>query len=214
MIRLACLAAFLIGATHGAASAPDPWRSATLRVDGEVESCSGRPFYSPDGRMVVTFAKDSVSELLVWEAATLSLRAKLVLAHGGERMKPQGVLFSPDGSRLVCVTAGRPELLLSTPVAGDRWTSHGPFTGDSVSDMAFVPGSHTLAVLTGSACAFVDTRSGKVVSEMRTDAEVYTAMALHPTKPLIALASSDGLIRVRACGDGKDVAVLRGHRYG
>jgi WD40 repeat protein/predicted Ser/Thr protein kinase len=165
--------------------------------------------FSPDGRLVAiaTTTDDSDrEEITVLDADTRAPVCPPLVVRGAA----WGMLFTPDGSRLVTTTASGQVTVWSMP--GGRVAAGPASVPRGVKPAEIAPDGRTFA--TGSPDGLVrlwDTASCRIVHEMRHGADIHS-LAFSPDGTLLASAGADHVTRLWGTATGAPVRALLGHQ--
>lgn len=192
------------GDVSGLAFSPDESLLAVAR-DYAVELCdgaTGRPLrvlaghtgnvralaFAPDGRRLVTAARDHT--VRVWDVPTATLTLRVTVDY------PGAVRFFPDGTR-IAVGAGSGDILVVDEDGGIStfWTGR---TRGTVESLAFSPDGTLLAAVdyTGR-CRVHEAATGAIRFELRRGRHHPVGLAFTPDGSGITVVDQAGTIRVR-----------------
>ena len=198
------------GDVSGLAFSPDESLLAVAR-DYAVELCNaatGRPLrvlaghtgnvralaFAPDGRRLVTAARDHT--VRVWDVPTATLTLRVTVDY------PSAVRFFPDGTR-IAVGAGSGDILVVDEDGGIStfWTGR---TSGTVESLAFSPDGTLLAVVdhTGR-CRVHEVATGAIRFELRRGRHHPVGLAFTPDGSGLTVVDRAGTIRVRDLAGGR-----------
>ena len=179
----------------------------TGRLQRTIESGQVRAIgFLPDG----TVLAGGSGHLARWD-----LDRGQALARFAEPRVPQALATTPDGtSAFVLNYSGHaahrvdPDTCDCTPILKDE-----PLYGGTDLAIAVAPDGRLGAIGgTSGKAVFFDTQTAKAGQALEIEGNAYTdSIAFHPTRPLVAIGLSTGIIQLHAVPSGRRLAELRGH---
>ena len=174
------------------------------QMETEADSWHRRIAYSPDGKLLAGCNCDGV--VTVWDAETGK-------GHRLEGHLPWllGIAFGPDTRRpLLAVASTSGEIRIWNPVTGRQVTP--TLTHLGASGLAFSSDGQRLATVGWDNVVRVwDTKTWKIVEQVRDPTGGPNGVAFSPDGKLVAWGATDSTVKVWRLGS-EEVATLRGHR--
>jgi WD40 repeat protein len=197
--------AYVAGVTYGFA--------ATYVVTGiQVCNVSGRVWTDSDlsfDRLTLTFSADATRLWGVGSMRHPQVFEDTVLAWAtieGRRLfrAPAPTVLDalvPSPDNLLAVgCAGSADELFFLNVADESWKRTGSLP-TRVYSLEWCPDSRTVAVGTSDGLGLVHAATGRLSAPARARRQPVTAVAVHPSRPLLLSGSGDGEVRLWQCGD-------------